>query len=121
MSTNKVNITGNSKVSIIWNVLPMDYSREGENAIISKFAVKYGIPKENNKVEAKFVSKNKNNEVIPFSNDIITNINDTVFQQNLFKSYLDEKGVTDYDFNKIVEIDSFINNYIDYDKYDKIN
>lgn len=119
MTNNKVNITGNSKVSIIWNVLPMDYSREGENAIISKFAIKYGIPKENIKIEAKFISKNEKNETIPFSNDIITNINDTVFQQNLFKKYIEEKGITDYDFNKIVEIDSFINNYIDYDKYDK--
>jgi DNA repair exonuclease SbcCD ATPase subunit len=119
MTNNKVNITGNSKVSIIWNVLPMDYSREGENAIISKFAIKYGIPKENIKIEAKFISKNEKNETIPFSNDIITNINDTVFQQNLFKKYIEEKGITDYDFNKIAEIDGFINNYIDYDKYDK--
>ena len=119
MKTNKINIAENSKVSIIWNVLPMDYSRETENAIISKFAVKYNIPKENIKIETKFISKNEKNEIIPFSNEIITNINDTVFQQNLFKSYLDEKGIADYDFNKIAEIDGFINNYIDYDKYDK--
>ena len=43
MNKNKVNITGNSKVSIIWNVLPMDYSRETESAIISKFDKKTEI------------------------------------------------------------------------------
>lgn len=112
-------INHSSKLVYIWNTLPMDYSREGERAIINKVSTKYGIPKENIRVEVKFKSKNENGEMVSFSNDIITNINDSVFQQNLFKKYIDERGIENYDLDKIIEFDNFINSMMDYEKYDK--
>lgn len=115
----KVKIGQDSKVNIKWNVLPLDYSREGEANIIAKMSQKYGIPKENIKVEACFINKNENGENTAFTTDIVNNINDPVFQRNLFKQYISEKDIKDYDFDKIVEIDNLINTYIDYDKYDK--
>ena len=74
-------INHSSKLVYIWNTLPMDYSREGERAIINKVSTKYGIPKENIRVEVKFKSKNENGEMVSFSNDIITNI----VTKNIFK------------------------------------
>ena len=118
MSKN-LSINHSSKLVYIWNTLPMDYSREGERAIINKISTKYGIPKENIRVEIKFKSKNENGEMVSFSNDIITNINDSVFQQNLFKKYIDERGIENYDLDKIIEFDNFINSMMDYEKYDK--
>lgn len=118
MSKN-LSINHSSKLVYIWNTLPMDYSREGERAIINKVSTKYGIPKENIRVEVKFKSKNENGEMVSFSNDIITNINDSVFQQNLFKKYIDERGIENYDLDKIIEFDNFINSMMDYEKYDK--
>jgi hypothetical protein len=118
MSKN-LSINHSSKLVYIWNTLPMDYSREGERAIINKVSTKYGIPKENIRVEIKFKSKNENGEMVSFSNDIITNINDSVFQQNLFKKYIDERGIENYDLDKIIEFDNFINSMMDYEKYDK--
>ena len=118
MSKN-LSINHSSKLVYIWNTLPMDYSREGERAIINKVSTKYGIPKENIRVEVKFKNKNENGEMVSFSNDIITNINDSVFQQNLFKKYIDERGIENYDLDKIIEFDNFINSMMDYEKYDK--
>ena len=114
----KVNIGSTSKVVIKWKVSPYDYSRENEENIIAKFAGKYGISKDNIKVEANFISNDVTNSDV-FDNSIVNNINDPVFQQNLFKTYIDEKNIEDIDFDKIIEIDNYINNSIDYEKYDK--
>ena len=38
----KVKIGSKSKVVIKWDVMPIDYSHESENAIKAKFAEKYG-------------------------------------------------------------------------------
>lgn len=119
MMSTKIKIGQNSKVNIKWNVLPLDYSRDGEANIIAKMSQKYGIPKDNIKVEACFINKNKDGQDTSFGSEIVSNINDPIFQRNLFKQYLNEKDIKDYDFNKIVEIDNLINTYIDYDKYDK--
>ena len=77
-----LSINHSSKLVYIWNTLPMDYSREGERAIINKISTKYGIPKENIRVEVKFKSRNENGEMVSFSNDIITNM-DSSFWTNL--------------------------------------
>lgn len=114
----KVNIGSTSKVVIKWKVSPYDYSRENEENIIAKFAGKYGISKDNIKVEANFISNEITNSDV-FDNSVVNNINDPVFQQNLFKTYIEEKNIEDVDFDKIIEIDNYINNSIDYEKYDK--
>ena len=58
----KVKIGSKSKVVIKWDVMPIDYSHESENAIKAKFAEKYGIDKENIKVEPNFIKKGINGE-----------------------------------------------------------
>lgn len=115
----KVEISDKSKVVLKWDVRPIDYTREEEANIILKFSQKYGISKDNIKVEPRFIKKNENGELLPYSSDIINNINDTVFQQNLFLEYLKEKDIKDFDFTKIVDIDNLINSQISYDKYEK--
>ena len=114
----KVNIGSASKVVIKWKVSPYDYSRENEENIIAKFAGKYGISKDKISVEANFISNEVTNNNV-FDNSVVNNINDPVFQQNLFKTYIEEKNIEDIDFDKIIEIDNYINNSIDYEKYDK--
>lgn len=115
----KVEIGKHGKVLIKWNVMPIDYSHDKENEIISKFAKKYGIPKENVSVEPVLIQKgvNGNNETL--ADGIIDDVQDPKFQQTLFKTYLELNEVKDYDFDKILEIDETINNRIDYEAYDK--
>lgn len=114
----KVEIGQNAKVRIVWSVIPSDYSEEKVKNIKAAMANKYGIPVSNISVETNIISKNKAGE-LSLNKDTIQNIQDPKFQQELFKRYLAEKEITDYDFNEILKIDSQINALIDYDSYDK--
>jgi hypothetical protein len=84
----KVEIGEKSRVNIKWKVLPVDYSHDAERDIIAKFASKYGIPKENVKVEPEFIDENGSEEDA-FATEAAQNIQDPVFQQSLFKKYID--------------------------------
>lgn len=115
----KLEIGQKSRVEIQWNVLPMNYSPAKADEIKSKVASKYGIPKKNVVVNANFIRKNAKGETEVATAEIVQNIQDPKFQQNLFKRYLDENGVTNYDFERILSIDNQINSLIDYEVYDK--
>lgn len=114
-----LNIGQNAILTIEWNVRPVDFSREKELNIIETAASKYGIPKEHVKVVPNFITLNSKGEEVALTNDTIQNIQDPKFQQHLFKVYLDENGIDDYDFDELVKIDSQINSLIDYEVYDK--
>ena len=115
----KLEIGQLSKVEIQWNVRPVDYSTEKADEIRSKMATKYGIPKKNVYINANFIKKNSNGETEIATADIVQNIQDPKFQQELFKQYLIDNNITDYDFNEILNIDNIMNSLIDYSVYDK--
>lgn len=114
----KVNIGKEAQVRVVWNVTPSEYSKEKEKNIKTLMSNKYDIPVSNISIETNIVSKNKTGE-LSLNKDTIQNIQDPKFQQELFKEYLAEKELTDYDFDEIIKIDSQINALIDYDSYDK--
>ena len=109
----------NAKITIEWKVLPIDYSKEKEANIRESVAQKYNVPVGNVEVTPVFISLNTKGEKVALTNNTIQNIQDPVFQQHLFKAYLEENGIEDYDFDEIVKIDSHINSLIDYEVYDK--
>ena len=115
----KIEIGQLSKVEIQWNVRPVDYSTEKADELRTKMASKYGIPKKNVYINANFIKKNANGENEIATSDIVQNIQDPRFQQELFKQYLDDNNITDYDFNTIINIDNIMNSLIDYSVYDK--
>lgn len=117
--TKKINIGQSSKVEIQWNVKPVDYSVEKADEIRSKMAIKYGIPKRNIHINPNFIKKNANGETEVATSDISKNIQDPKFQQELFKEFLKENNITDYNFDAILNIDNMINSIIDYSVYDK--
>lgn len=109
----------NAKVLIDWHVHPSNYSREKEANIVAKFAAKYSIPKENVKVNPKFITVDNSGKEVPLTNDVITNIQDPKFQQKMFVQFAADNNIEDFDFDGVVEIDNQINSLIDYDIYDK--
>ena len=115
----KIEIGQLSKVEIQWNVRPVDYSTEKADEIRSKIAHKYGIPKKNVYINANFIKKTSDGTTEIATADIVQNIQDPKFQQNLFKQYLDDNNITDYDFETILNIDNQMNSLIDYSAYDK--
>ena len=115
----KLDIGQLAKVEVQWNVRPVDYSTEKADEIRSKMALKYGIPKKNVYINANFIKKNSNGETEIATADVVQNIQDPKFQQELFKQYLEENNITDYNFNDILNIDNALNSLIDYSVYDK--
>lgn len=119
MVNTKIKIGSNGKVNIKWRVLPIDYTHDAEENIKVKFAHKYGISKDNVKVEPVFITKDENGSEKEYQNDITNNIQNPEFQHKLFLEYLNERGITEYDFDKIVEIDDKINSGINYTLYEQ--
>ena len=115
----KIDIGQMSKVEIQWNVQPVDYSVEKADEIRSKMANKYGIHKRNIHINPNFIKKNKNGETEVATAEIAQNIQDPKFQQTLFRKYLDDNEITNYDFDTILSIDNVINSTVDYAQYDK--
>jgi len=114
----KVNLGSNSKIRIDWHTLSMDYSHQVEEEIIAKFRKKYGLSKDQIKVNPINYVANENGEKETFNNDITYNIQHPEFQQKLFKDYIKEREIVDYDFDRILEIDKRINEKIDYSLYE---
>lgn len=119
MINTKIKIGSNGKVNIKWRVLPIDYTHDAEENIKVKFAHKYGISKDNVKVEPVFITKDENGSEKEYQNDITSNIQNPEFQHKLFLDYLNEHDITEYDFDKIVEIDDKINSGINYTLYEQ--
>ena len=109
----------NAKITIEWKTLPVDYSKEKEENIRESVARKYGVSTKNIEVVPVFISLNNKGERVALTNDTIQNIQDPKFQQELYKVYLEENNIEDYDFEEILKIDSQINSLIDYEVYDK--
>lgn len=115
----KIEIGQMSKVEVVWNVKPVDYSVEKSNEIRDKVATKYNIPKKNVYINANFIKKNENGENEVATADIVQNIQDPKFQQELFKQFLIDNDIKDCDFDAIINIDNLMNSIIDYSVYDK--
>lgn len=114
----KIDIGQNAKVCVVWNVSPIDYTKENEKNIKTIFAEKYGIPVANVTVEKNFKKLNSTGDTA-LNADNIKNITDVNFHHKLYKEYLAENNIEGYDWDAIVEIDSMVNNQIDFDKYEK--
>lgn len=115
----KLKIGQLAKVEVQWNVRPIDYSVEKADEIKSKMALKYGIPKKNVYINANFIKKNHDGENEIATANVIENIQDPRFQQELFKRYIKENNIVDCDFDRLISIDNVMNSLIDYSVYDK--
>ena len=114
----KIDIGKNAKVKIIWNVSPIDYTKETEKNIKTVFADKYNIPVSNITIEKNFKKLVSGNDTA-LNSENIKNITDVNFHHKLFKVYIEENEITDYDWDAILAIDSMVNNQINFDKYEK--
>ena len=113
---NYLSIPSKAKINVNWKVKQYDYSLEQRNNIISKISEKYGIPKRHIRVTPIII--NNKNEEICITNEVISNIQKPDFQVKLFKSYLKENDIKNYDLETILAIDAEINGKIDYKVYD---
>lgn len=113
------NIPSKAKIKIHWKTTPYDYSSEKVRDIISLASEKYNVDKNRIIVDPVFKEFNDKGEDVSISHSVIDNIQDPIFQQELFKTYIKEKNIENCDFEKIKEIDAKINSQINYEVYDK--
>lgn len=113
-----VEVGKKSQQRVVWKVSPYDFSDEKVKEIRAKMSKKYNIPREMVKVVPEFIIED-NNEKSYLDNEVISNIQNPLFQLDLFKEYLALNNVQDYDFEFLKNIDAQINGNIDYDVYDK--
>ena len=115
----KVEIGQEAKVRLLWRIPSTQYTREGEKSIVALFAQKYGISEKNVSVECVFTNTNNTSGDIALNSENIKSIQDPNFQHELFKQYLVDNEVEDYDWDALMQIDSRVNALIDYNLYEK--
>ena len=114
-----IDVGKKAKVQIQWDVNPYDYTKEREQSLIAKASKKYNLSKDRIKIIPNFITLSENGEKVSVTNDIISNIQNPIFQIELFKEFLNVNNIDNYDFDLIKKIDAEINAFIDYDVYDK--
>ena len=114
-----VKVGPKSQIRVNWKVSPYDFSNEKLKEVRGKFSKKYEIPREHIKVIPEFIVIENGEEKNFIDNEIIQNIQNPLFQLDLFKEYIKTNNITDYDFDIIRRIDAQMNAHIDYAVYDK--
>ena len=108
----------------IWyelTILPSQViTKEQEKSMIAKIAKKHNVPAS----KVRFTTRKVYLDGTPTADtalnaEMINNIKDPKFQQDLFKKYIAENGVKDYNWDELMNIDSRVNSLINYDAYEK--
>ena len=95
-------------------------TKEQEKSIIAKIAKKYNVSPGKVRFTTKKVYPNgESGQDTALNAEMINNIKDPKFQQQLFKEYIEQNGVKDYNWEEILNIDSRVNAQINYDSYEK--
>ena len=100
-------------------MLQIDYNEQKKEALRREIAEKYCVPLKNVQVNFKPITVKDDGTKISLTNDIINDIQDPKFQQELFKEYIRIKGIENVDFDALLEIDKKVNAFIDFDAYSK--
>ena len=97
----------------------IDFNDAKKESLRKEISDKYGVPLRNVEVNFIPITVDENGEKVSLASDIITNIQDPRFQQQLFKEYIEMKGIEGCDFDRILDIDNRVNSFVDFDSYSK--
>lgn len=107
-----------------WYEMPIlptqSITKEQEKSIIAKIAKKHNVAPSKVRFSCKKIYPNGvSGEDTALNAEMINNIKDPKFQQELFKKYITQNGIKDYNWEEILNIDSRVNACINYDAYEK--
>ena len=103
------------------SILPTQViTNEQKKTIVAKIAKKHNVPP----AKVRFTTKKMyvdgtDCQDNALNAEMIDNIHDPKFHQKLFKDYIEQNGVKDYNWEEILNIDSRVNALINYDMYEK--
>lgn len=97
----------------------IDFNEAKKESLRKEISEKYGVPVKNVEINFIPITMDDKGEKISLASDIITNIQDPKFQEQLFEEYLKLKGVEDYNFEELINIDKKVNAFVDFNAYSK--
>lgn len=114
-----VNVNPTDKLVFDLEMFQIDFNEQKKESLRKEISEKYGVPLKNVEVNFVPVTVDDKGDKISLASDIITNIQDPKFQQQLFEEYIKTKGIEDVDFDALVNIDKKVNAFVDFDTYSK--
>ena len=114
-----VQVNPTDKLVFDLEMFQIDFNEAKKESLRKEISEKYGLPVKNVEVNFIPITMDNNGEKISLASDIITNIQDPKFQQQLFGEYLELKGINDCNFDEIVNIDKRVNAFVDFNAYSK--
>ena len=97
----------------------IDFNEQKKNSLRHEISEKYGVPIKNVEVNLIPITVDENGDDISLASDIINNIQDPKFQQQLLAEYLKLNEINDVNLEDIIAIDERVNAFIDFDSYSK--
>ena len=114
-----VKVNSTDKLVFDLEMFQIDFNESKKESLRNEIAEKYGVPLKNVEINFIPITVNDSGDKISLASDIITNIQDPKFQQQLFKDYLEAKKVENYNFEELLNIDKQVNNFVDFNSYAK--
>lgn len=114
-----ISINPTDKLVFDLEMYQIDFNEQKKETLRKEISEKYNVPLKNIEINFIPITIDNKGEKISLASDIITNIQEPQFQQELFRDYLNIKGIQDVDFNKIIDIDYKVNSFVDFDAYSK--
>lgn len=114
-----VKVNSTDKLVFDLEMFQIDFNESKKESLRNEIAEKYGVPLKNVEINFIPITVNDNGDKISLASDIITNIQDPKFQQQLFKDYLEAKKIENYNFEELLNIDKQVNSFVDFNSYAK--
>ena len=114
-----IQVNPTDKLVFDLEMFQIDFNEQKKEALKTEISEKYGVPLKNIEINFIPITIDDNGDKISLTSDVITNIQDSKFQEELMSEYLNTKQITDIDFEDILTIDKKVNAFVDFDAYSK--
>lgn len=113
-------IPNNSKVRVIWEEIPENYSKQGEKQVRELFSKKYGVDKDKIKIVFTPIKIDSHGKKVKISDAGLDNVMDQNYQRDLMEKWIkiNEKKV---DFKRLMKLDEKVNAALNYDYESSFN
>jgi len=114
-----IQVNPTDKLVFDLEMFQIDFNEQKKETLKREISEKYNVPLKNIEVNFIPITINEKGDKISLASDIIANIQDPKFQEQLFADYLEAKQIKDVNFEDIITIDKKVNAFIDFDTYSK--
>lgn len=114
-----IQVNPTDKLVFDLEMFQIDFNEQKKETLRREISEKYGVPLKNVEVNFVPITINDDGEKISLASDVITNVQDPKFQEELMAEYLKTKEINDVNFDDIIAIDKKVNAFVDFDAYSK--